>query len=151
MIREMKAEDVREMVEIENAIFSSPWSEKSFIDALGSQDTIYLVETFEEEIRGYCGIWIAYETADLCNMAVAAKYRRQGVADRLLQEMIERAKKRQVERILLEVRESNIGARALYQKQGFGKIGLRKRYYKEPEEDAVLMELQLVDGEEISH
>lgn len=140
MIRKMELEDINKVAELEKNIFSMPWSEKSFRDTLTSQDTIYLVEVFEEEIVGYCGIWISFDTADLCNMAVAPSQRRKGIAKRLLQEIFSLAEKRQVERILLEVRESNLGAIALYRESGFQQIGIRKGYYHAPEEDAILME-----------
>lgn len=143
MIREMEWEDISKVAELERKIFSVPWSEKSFRDSFAAQDTIYLVEVSDGEIAGYCGIWISFDTADLCNMAVAHPYRRKGIAKRLLQEVFSLAKKRQVERILLEVRESNLNAIALYQKSGFQQIGIRKGYYHVPEEDAVLMECRL--------
>lgn len=143
MIREMRIEDVKEAVEIEQSIFSNPWSEKSFQDALASKDNIYLVELSEGKVTGYCGIWTSYETADLCNMAVSLEYRRRGTAQKLLEEAIALTAKRNVERILLEVRASNEAAIALYQKNNFQKIGVRKGYYSAPLEDAVLMEFCL--------
>lgn len=143
MIREMEWEDVSKVAELEKSIFSVPWSEKSFRDSFASQDTIYLVEVLDGEIAGYCGIWVSYDTADLCNMAVAHSHRRKGIAKRLLQEISSLAEKRKVERILLEVRGSNFGAINLYQKSGFRQIGIRKGYYHAPEEDAILMECYL--------
>jgi len=140
MIREMEFDDINKVAELEKKIFSTPWSVKSFRDSLAARDTIYLVEVLEGEIAGYCGIWISFDTADLCNLAVAHSQRRKGVAERLLQEVSSFAEKRQVKRILLEVRESNLGAIALYQKSGFRQIGIRKGYYHMPEEDAILME-----------
>lgn len=140
MIRKMEFEDINKVAELEKNIFSMPWSEKSFQDSFASQDTIYLVEVLEEEIVGYCGIWISFDTADLCNMAVAPSQRRKGIAKRLIQEIFSLAEERQIERILLEVRESNLGAIALYQKNGFRQIGIRKGYYHAPEEDAIIME-----------
>lgn len=80
MIREMEWEDVSKVAELEKSIFSVPWSEKSFRDSFASQDTIYLVEVLDGEIAGYCGIWVSYDTADLCNMAVAHSHRRKGIA-----------------------------------------------------------------------
>ena len=141
MIREMRIEDIREVVRIEEEIFSNPWSEKSFQDALTSKDNIYLVAVLEGEVAGYCGIWTSYDTADLCNIAVTAKYRKRGIAGKLLHEAVNLTAGREVERILLEVRESNTAAIALYKKFQFQKIGVRRGYYSAPKEDAVLMEL----------
>lgn len=143
MIREMTIEDIRAVAEIEKSIFSNPWSEKSFQDALASKDNIYLVEMSEGKVTGYCGIWTSYDTADLCNMAVSVEHRRKGTAQKLLQEAIVLTGQRNVERILLEVRESNKAAIALYQKNDFREIGVRKGYYNNPKENAVLMELCL--------
>lgn len=142
-IRIMQREDIPAVAELEARIFSKPWSEKSFLDSFHSENNIYLVAESEKGVTGYCGIWTAFETADLCNIAVAPEYRRQGIADRLLQESVKRAGKKGVERLMLEVRESNLGALCLYRKNGFQKIGIRKGYYSSPTEDAVLMELLL--------
>lgn len=140
MIRKMTAEDIAEAVMIEKSIFSKPWSEKSFRDALASEDNIYLAEIQEGKVVGYCGIWTSFDTADLCNMAVLPECRRKGIADRLLEEAVSIAGEKAVERIVLEVRESNEAAIRLYQKHNFRKIGVRRGYYTVPKEDAVLME-----------
>lgn len=143
MIRKMTSEDIEEVAGIEKSIFSKPWSEKSFRDALASEDTIYLAAYSKARIIGYCGIWISFDTADLCNMAVLPEYRKKGVADRLLQEAVSLVSQKAVKRIVLEVRESNEAAIRLYQKHNFKKIGVRKGYYTAPKEDAVLMECSL--------
>jgi ribosomal-protein-alanine N-acetyltransferase len=135
----MQEQDIAAVAAMEQMIFSSPWSEKSFRDALQSEENIYLVAE-EEQIAGYCGIWISYETADLCNMAVMPEYRRRQIGEALLLEGINRAAKRQVQSLLLEVRQSNQAAIGLYEKIGFQKIGIRKNYYRLPQEDAVLMQ-----------
>lgn len=142
-IRKMRKEDVEEVVKIEKNIFSSPWSEKSFIDALESNDNIYLVAVYGKKIVGYCGLWISYDVADLCNLAVALAYRHQSIGKKILVEGIKLVKERQTERILLEVRESNGSAIGLYQKIGFTEIGKRNNYYSNPTEDAILMEKYL--------
>ena len=142
-IRAMQKEDIQAVVAMEERIFSAPWSEKSFLNAYSSDSNIYLVSTSEEEIIGYCGIWISYETADLCNIAVAPEYRRKGIAWEILSEAVRQAKERGAERILLEVRQSNQAAICLYQKLGFVQIGVRRGYYSAPEEDAILMQLAL--------
>jgi ribosomal-protein-alanine N-acetyltransferase len=77
------------------------------------------------------------------NLVVAAQYRRRGFGSQLLQTLIAAARERNVERILLEVRESNEAARALYERFGFGSSGKRKAYYTHPTEDAILLMLQL--------
>lgn len=145
MIRQMQEWDIAEVAAIERKIFSSPWSEKSFRDALQSEDNIYLVAVEAGTIVGYCGIWTSYETGDLCNIAVTPDYRRCHIGEKLLKEAIRLAKERQVQSLLLEVRESNSGAVALYKKTGFQNIGIRKEYYRSPKEDALLMQCELAD------
>lgn len=140
MIRKMQPEDLAQVMMLEQQIFSRPWSEQSMDSALQQQGTVYLVDEVDGEIRGYLGIWCMAEDGDLCNMAVAEHVRREGVASRLLEEGMACSRKQGIRRILLEVRESNVPARALYQRQGFAPIGVRKGYYTEPREDAIIME-----------
>lgn len=143
LIRDMQKEDVTAVAELEKRIFSAPWSEKSFQDAYSAESNIYLAAVSEEEIIGYCGIWTSYETADLCNIAVAPEHRRQGIAEKILLEAARRSKEQGCGKILLEVRQSNYAALSLYQKLGFMQIGVRRGYYSVPEEDAILMQLAL--------
>ena len=136
----MKPEDLDQVMMLERQIFSRPWSEESMCSALQQQETIYLVDEIEGVIRGYLGIWCMAEDGDLCNMAVAEQERRGGVASGLLDAGIVCCRKQGVHRIVLEVRESNLPAKILYQSKGFVPIGVRKKYYSEPQEDAVIME-----------
>lgn len=145
MIRQMQEQDIAEVAAIEKEIFSSPWSEESFRDALQSEDNIYLVAAESGRIVGYCGIWTSYETGDLCNIAVVPDYRRCQIGGNLLKEAIRLAIERQVQSLLLEVRGSNSSAIALYKKIGFHNIGIRKDYYRSPKEDAILMQCELTD------
>lgn len=140
MIRNMRLEDLKQVVILEQQIFSRPWSEQSFLSALKQQDTIYLVADEQDVIRGYLGIWCAAEEGDLCNMAVAQSFRRSGVASGLLLQGMEICRRQGMHRILLEVRESNLPARKLYEQHGFQSIGVRKQYYRDPLEDALMME-----------
>ena len=142
-IRIMHPEDLKQVILLEKQIFSRPWSERSFERAVGRSDTIYLVAEWHDVIRGYLGIWCTPEEGDLCNMAVAGDARRQGVATMLLAEGLQECRRRGLERILLEVRESNTAARQLYQQQGFRAVGVRRGYYTAPSEDAVIMECRL--------
>ncbi len=136
----MREADIPQVVSLEKQFFSRPWSEKSFRDALDSETTLYLAAKAGGQLTGYCGFYISYECADLCNMAVAKAARRQGVGEMLLKTAFEILKQRGVMKIFLEVRESNIPAIRLYEKLHFQKNGMRKNYYSDPPEDAVLME-----------
>ena len=143
MIRRMQPEDLEQVMILEQQIFSRPWSEQSMGSALQQPGNIYLVDEMDDEIRGYLGIWCMAEDGDLCNLAVAEHARRSGVAAGLLDEGMVYCRKQGIQRILLEVRESNMPARTLYQRKGFVSLGVRKQYYAEPQEDAIIMECPL--------
>lgn len=143
MVRRMKLEDLNQVMILEGQIFSRPWSEESMRSALQQQDTIYLVDETEGKIRGYLGIWCMAGDGDLCNMAVSEQERRGGIASKLMEEGMICCRRQGVHRIVLEVRESNLPAKALYQSKGFAPIGVRKQYYSEPQEDAIIMECLL--------
>lgn len=143
MIGRLQAEDIEQVAQIEAETFSAPWSAKSFAAALASDQNIYLKAEIDGQIVGYCGIWTSFESADLCNIAVKKEFRAAGYGQKLLEAGIQAAADMGVERILLEVRQSNTAAIALYNKKGFQTIGVRKAYYTKPIEDAILMELIL--------
>lgn len=143
ILRQMQETDIEQVVNLEKAIFSSPWSEKSFCDALQREDTIYLVVEDVGKILGYLGIWLSFDTADLCNIAVMDECRRKHLGQQLLQEGLRQAAAGGAEQILLEVRESNEAAISLYRRNGFKEIGRRKAYYSRPTEDALLMQCLL--------
>ena len=143
ILRQMQDTDIGQVVSLEEAIFSSPWSEKSFRDTLQREDTIYLVAERQGKILGYLGIWMSFDTADLCNIAVGEECRRKHLGQQLLQEGLRLAAAGGVKRMLLEVRESNHAAICLYSRNGFEEIGRRKEYYSKPTEDALLMQCLL--------
>ena len=140
MIDRLQEKDIDQVAQIEAEIFSVPWSIKSFKDALASEQKIYQKAETDGQIVGYCGIWTSFESADLCNIAVKKEFRKAGLGQKLLEAGIQAAAAKGVERILLEVRQSNKAAIRLYEKNGFQTIGLRKSYYTKPVEDAILME-----------
>jgi len=139
VIRRMVEEDLQGVVQLEGQIFPKPWSEKSFRDALASPDHCYLTAVRGNTVVGYCGLWCSFDTADLCNMAVAGDFRKHGLGSELLRRGLAAVKDRGVERILLEVRRSNVPAIALYAKFGFERLGIRPGYYSHPTEDGILM------------
>ncbi len=140
MIREMYQDDVAAVARLEREIFASPWSLQSFQSAVSSKDNIYYAALEQEQIVGYIGIWLSFDTADLCNLAVAPLYRRRHVAQGLLEQGLAKAREKGAERILLEVRQNNLPAISFYKKNHFTKIGVRKNYYSSPVEDALIME-----------
>lgn len=139
-LRQMNEGDIQAVAQLEERIFSAPWSEKSFRDAALSPDNCYLVAVCREDIVGYCGLWCSYDCADLCNLAVSEEFRQRKLGSSLLAQGMMQAREKGVRQVLLEVRKSNTPAIALYSKSGFQKIGIRPGYYSRPTEDGVLME-----------
>ena len=139
-IMKMHDTDLKQVCAIESEIFSSPWSEKSFSEAINKDENIYLVAKEGEKILGYCGLWGMPPEGEICNVAVQENVRRQGVARHLLMEAEKLALKQGIEDFFLEVRESNISARRLYETLGYRQISIRKNYYTEPVEDALIMQ-----------
>lgn len=140
-VREMTWDDLEQVVEIENENFSVPWTETGFFTYLMRSDALFLVAEKEEEeqVAGYIGIIMAADEGDITNVSVKKELQSQGIGTMLIQELASRTKEMGVEKIFLEVRESNAVALALYEKQGFERMGVRKNYYTDPVEDAITM------------
>ena len=126
VIRPMTEDDTFAVELIEQGIFSLPWSQKSFAEADGV-------------VAGYCGMWTVLGEGNITNMAVSPDYRRCGIAQMLMQSMEKYGNDKNVTSYFLEVRQSNLPAIALYEKMGYKNIGIRKRFYEKPVEDAVIM------------
>ncbi len=139
----MREEDLRAVMEIERASFSTPWSETSFRNLLAREDADLWVAIVDDAIRAYAVVWYVDREAELGNLAVARRWRRRGLGRWLLDWALTAASRRGTERIFLEVRESNRGAQRLYEERGFERIGVRRRYYRAPSEDAWVMCLVL--------
>lgn len=139
IIQRMTAEDTKEVARLEEAIFSMPWSEQGFLDTLNMPNVLFLVAKQDGDLCGYCGVYIALDEGEITNVAVAPEYRKQGIGQKLLQELMQQAKEEGVVRFVLEVRQSNEAAIHLYQKNGFSICGSRKRFYERPVEDAYVM------------
>lgn len=138
-IRTMTEADTFAVSQIEQGIFSLPWSQKSFADACSNADNVYLVCVADGVIAGYCGMWTVLGEGNITNMAVSQNYRRCGIAEMLMQSMERYGNDKNVTSYFLEVRQSNMPAIALYEKMGYKNIGIRKRFYEKPVEDAVIM------------
>jgi [ribosomal protein S18]-alanine N-acetyltransferase len=140
VIRLMQEEDIDQIVEIEKLSFATPWSKESFYNELhNNQFATYLVLEDEEKIIGYCGVWIIVDEAHITNIAVLPDYRGKKLGDALLANVIKTAKEMGARSVTLEVRVSNIVAQNLYRKFGFENGGIRKGYYTDNLEDALVM------------
>ena len=129
----------RQVMPIEEANFSYPWTETGFFTFLIRDDALFLVAEEDGEILGYLGILISFDESEITNVCVAEKARRRGIGRALMEELFRRMQERKVRVIHLDVRIGNTPARNLYESLGFVQDGLRKGYYDLPKEDAVLM------------
>ena len=137
------ADRAPELAAIDEVCFTDPWSETSFREALAGEGYTFVALEENGSLIGYAGMLTVLDTADITNVAVLPAFRRQGLAKELITALMTAAKEQGVTRIQLEVRESNTAARTLYESLGFTVDGKRKRYYRRPDEDAVLMSLSL--------
>ena len=138
-IRQMKVEDAAAIAEMEHQTFSDAWSEKAILDTLRNPKTICLVAEKIGKIVGYCIVYTADDEADIARIAVLKESRRFGIASELIHALDVICWENQIQIIMLDVRVSNDGARAFYEKHGFTQDGIRENYYKNPIEDAILM------------
>ncbi|MBR5967568.1 MAG: ribosomal protein S18-alanine N-acetyltransferase [Lachnospiraceae bacterium] len=144
-LRDMAAADLFKVADLERRLFSDPWSIDSFRGALRSQNQVFLVCDDDGTIAGYCGMLMVPGEGQILNVAVDENYRRRGLATEMLNAMIDIGTTNEIFLYTLEVRENNEPALALYKSVGFVPTGRRKGYYKNPEEDAILMDLDLTD------
>lgn len=138
-VRRMRAEDCPRVYEIEKICFSIPWSIESLYDTLERENYFYFVAEESGIIVGYAGICYSLDEGDIVNVAVDPRFRKKGIGERLLKQLFCEAVSRGISRIHLEVRKSNVPALALYQKNDFKSIAVRRGYYQEPTEDAIIM------------
>lgn len=139
LIRKMTEQDLDELMIIEKESFSLPWSRHSYEAELQNKYANYLVCDFQGEVAAYVGIWVVFEEAHITNVAVGKKFRHQGIGRTLMLEAEKLALAKKATRILLEVRPSNTAARAMYKALGYIPNSLRKEYYSNNREDAIVM------------
>ena len=139
----MTTETVEKVSALEQASFSTPWSEKSIREELNNEWAIWYVAMEEETLLGYIGIQYGLDGGDILTVATAPEYRGYGIAKQLIEKILEIFRDKDLDYLTLEVRPSNVSALALYEKLGFREVGRRKKYYKDPVEDALLLTLFL--------
>lgn len=141
-LRQMNPSDLDEIMSIEKASFSYPWSARFFLQELKVPCARSLLAVLGERIVGYIIYWLLPSEVDIHNLAVDPAYRRRGIGRSLLQAVIGEARDHRSSRITLEVRKSNEAAQRLYQSLGFAARGVRKGYYSDDGEDALAMALE---------
>ena len=136
-VTEMKAEHIAKIAELEKECFSTPWSENALAQELRNPDSHFLVAE-GDSVAGYIGVQEICGEAYITNVAVFENYRKKGIGRMLLKAVAEGALSRNCEFITLEVRVSNSAAIALYESEGFEKVGIRKNFYASPIEDGAI-------------
>ena len=135
----MNKDHVSQIVHLEAQCFSDPWSEKSIASELENPLSLWLVAEENGQVWGYVGSQTVLDESDMMNVAVDPGFRRQGIARALIETLIAELSKMGSRCLRLEVRVSNENARALYARMGFQQLGLRKNYYHNPKEDALIL------------
>lgn len=136
-IIKMTKEHAKELSKLDKICFNVPWSEQSFLEEAENKLAKYFVAEVDGKIIGYCGVWCVMDEGQITNIAVLPEYRRCGVASKLLERLI--CECEGLFQIVLEVRESNQSAIALYEKYDFKQVGMRKKFYHSPTENAIIM------------
>ncbi|MCG8482397.1 MAG: ribosomal protein S18-alanine N-acetyltransferase [Clostridia bacterium] len=140
IIRDMVVEDIKDILIIENLCFPMPWSEAAFLnEMLNNAISKYLVVQHENRVIGYAGVWRILDEGHITNIATHPGFQRNGIARELLKALIQVLEEENITKITLEVRASNEPAINLYQQFGFTQAGIRKGYYEDNKEDAVIM------------
>ena len=139
LIRPMEELDLPQAAAIEKEAITPPWSEQAFRESLGLEHTILLAAKQDGQVAGYCVCYQSFEEGEITNVAVKKELRGQGIAGKLLEKLCSYGKERGLERYILEVRAGNEPAIHLYERSGFTRVGIRKGFYEQPVEDAVIM------------
>ena len=139
-IEKMTQAHVSQVAQLEALCFADPWSEKSVASELENKLSLWLVALEEDRVAGYVGSQTVLGETDMMNVAVHPDFRRRGIAEGLILALVEELKAQDSHSLTLEVRSSNAPAQALYEKLGFAQVGLRKNYYRNPKEDACILQ-----------
>ncbi len=145
-VRRLQAEDAAAVAEMEQQNFSDPWSEKSILETISQKQTICIAAEKAGHLIGYMLTYFAADEGEIARIAVQKEARRQGTAGRLLLFLEDVCREKKITKLLLDVRESNEAARSFYKYSGFAEDGIRKGFYSNPSEDAVLMSRKLGTG-----
>ena len=136
----MNESHVAQVAELEKICFgSAAWSEKSVASELTNALAFWLVAVDGSRVAGYVGSQTVCDETDMMNVAVHPDFRRQGIGEKLVEQLVTELKSIGSHALMLEVRVSNAPAIGLYEKMGFLQVGLRKNYYRNPKEDAMIL------------
>ncbi len=145
-VRAMAHEDLPAVLAIEAESHPAPWTEKIFVEELAREWARLMVVALpqgESSVVAFCNYWLVADELHLLNICCALEHRRKGHAQLLMQHMLKVARDRECRLITLEVRASNVGAIAMYERYQFERAGVRPGYYSDNQEDALVMLLHL--------
>lgn len=135
----MTSAHVAQIAELEKRCFNDPWSENSIASELNNRLSCWLVALEGDMVIGYVGSQTVLGETDMMNIAVHPDYRNQGVAKNLIQTLMDTLSGQGSHSLMLEVRQSNEPAKNLYASLGFETVGIRKNYYRNPKENALIL------------
>lgn len=136
----METGDIPETVALEQEIFSDPWSEAMLCSGFAAPSQLYFCAREQNGMLiGYGAVMTVLDEGELLRIGVSPRFRGQGVADLLMKRIFQTADEKKLALMMLEVRQGNTPAIRLYEKYGFVQEGIRKRYYQNPAEDALIM------------
>ncbi len=140
IIRRAEKDDVRDIYDIEKLCFASPWSVDSLTYELEKNPmALYIAAEADGKTAGYAGLWKIGDEGHITNVAVRPEFRRMKIGEKIIGALIESASREGIAHFTLEVRKSNMPAIKLYEKFGFRTEGVRKKYYEDNGEDALIM------------
>jgi [ribosomal protein S18]-alanine N-acetyltransferase len=140
VIDDMTLDDIDAVQDVERSSFPVPWPANAFRHELTqNRNARYVVARQDDRVVGYAGLWLMVDEAHITTFAVHPDFRRLRIGERMLQRLFEIAAVMNAEWLTLEVRASNLPAQRLYEKYGFRRAGVRRRYYSDNNEDALIM------------
>jgi ribosomal-protein-alanine N-acetyltransferase len=140
VIEDMTILDIDAVQVVERASFPVPWPANAFRHELTqNKNAHYIVAREGDRIVGYAGLWLSLDESHITTFAVLPDYRRRKIGERMLVALFDKSAKLGAEWMTLEVRASNLAAQKLYEKYGFRPAGIRRRYYSDNNEDAIIM------------
>jgi ribosomal-protein-alanine N-acetyltransferase len=150
MIRKMRLEDIEQVIAIDRVSFSLPWPERSFrFELTDNPASRCWVAEMDGKLVGMIVVWLIVDEVHVATIATHPDFRRQGIAKRLLSHALRQLSNEGAQSSFLEVRASNLAAQEMYRKFGYGESGIRRRYYKDNDEDAILMTLESLNVEKL--
>ena len=135
----MQREDVPRVMEIERECFPTPWHESAYLTEVTNRSAYYVVACKDSQIVGFAGMWVIVDEAHITTLGVARDSRGLKIGEMLLTSLLDEAMRRHARRATLEVRQSNEVAQNLYHKYGFSPAAIRKGYYTDNQENAIVM------------